>query len=150
MAYWSRLKASNERKVINHYSITLGHPENTDLGSSGGLKRLTQTENGAKRAAGAKHRIMVPHRKLVARAQRVSRALTRGPQWCIHMCSITRRGRRPFIEYMCVCVYVYVCVYVCMCVCAYVYVCMCVCVYVCICVCVCVSACVHVCMCVCV
>ena len=47
--------------------------------------------------------------------------------------------------YMCICVYVYVCVYVCVNVCV-----MCVCVCVCVCVCTCMYVCVYVCMCVCV
>ena len=50
-----------------------------------------------------------------------------------------------------VCVYVYVCVYMCMraCVCVYMCMCACVCVYMCMCVCVCVYVCVCVCVCTC-
>jgi hypothetical protein len=53
---------------------------------------------------------------------------------------------------VCVCVCMYVCMYVCVCVCVcmYVCVCMCVCMYVCVCVCVCVYVCMCVCMYVCV
>ncbi len=42
--------------------------------------------------------------------------------------------------YMCMCVYIYICVYMCIyiCVCIYVCVCICVCIYICVCICVCV------------
>jgi hypothetical protein len=105
--------------VIDRDKITLGHPENTDLGSfwplevsrgqhkqkmppsaapsakrrvtsaarrrrrapeapsAGGAKRRRRQAPEAPSAAGAKRRSMVPGRKLVARAQRGSRALTR-------------------------------------------------------------------------
>ena len=116
-------------------SITIislwGHPENTDLGSvgpleaSGGHLKQTMAPAAIGACEGAKRRSVVPIRKLVARAQRVSRAFTRRG---VYMCSITQRGRRPLSVYVCMCV----CVYVCMCVC--VYVCMCVCVYACACI----------------
>ena len=59
---------------------------------------------------GAKRRSVVPIRKLVARAQRGSRAYTRRG---VYMCSITRRGRRALSVYMCICVYVCICICVC-------------------------------------
>ena len=51
---------------------------------------------------------------------------------------------------LCVFVYMFVCVYVYVCVCVYVYVCVSLCVFVCVCVCLCVCVCVSVCVCVCV
>ena len=58
--------------------------------SAAGAKHRRRHAPRAPNAAGAKRRSMVPSKKLVAQAQRVSSA---HPQGRVYMCSITRRGR---------------------------------------------------------